>query len=399
MGKVAQVLIAGYWPDRVPRRIGVPQRPLGTQFDLVVGKAAPGSLAIVDGDRRITYEELSADVKRKSEAIAAEVDVRATLGLAGTSGPEILSLFLAGQAAGCKVALLDSSSIGAVERQIAELSPDLVITGQGIALTAAPAARKIMTAQEIDAKKGSGAVERRIRWRDVAVLLPLQNGFAGHSHTTVTAMFTALVTYIPELEQSNFICEGPLHRWDAFAGAMTALMTGRAVIFEPDHVADWGNADTYCFVSRTTAEQIVRSGKSPKWLGRLKLLFVVMSDFDVRWRRKLEGILARAILPIWGTQRTGPAISAHPFWAPVEVHGLPLTNTMLVPINPVNGEPSEVPWEMLSRAELGIEAPSVQVKDEASRGIVFDWKGNPVARTGRMVAVDRLGMIRFLDVE
>ncbi|ESW60337.1 MAG: hypothetical protein Q27BPR15_12445 [Rhodobacter sp. CACIA14H1] len=83
----------------------------------------------------------------------------------------------------------------------------------------------------------------------------------------------------------------------------------------------------------------------------------------------------------------------------MDVHGLPLTNAMLVPLNPADGDPSDVPWEMLSRAELGIEAPSVQIKDEQSAGIVFDWNGNQVARTGRIVAVDRLGMVRFLDAE
>jgi hypothetical protein len=70
---------------------------------------------------------------------------------------------------------------------------------------------------------------------------------------------------------------------------------------------------------------------------------------------------------------------------------------MLVPLDPTNGAPSEVPWEMLDRAELGIEAPSVQIQDPRSEGIVFDWNGNQVARTGRVVAVDRLGMVRFLD--
>ncbi len=399
MGKVAQVLIAGYWPDRVPRRVGVPQRPLGVQFDLVAGKAAANAVAIVARDRRVTYAELSAEVKRKAAGIATETHVRSTVALVGAEGPETLALFLAGQVAGCKVALLDSTSAAAVERQVKELSPDLVVIGRGAALAPNVAQCKTLTAEEIDARGSSGSGERRARWRDVAALLPLRSGFAGHSHTTVTAMFTALVTYIPELEKSNFVCEGPLHRWDAFAGAMTALMTGRAVIFDQAEAADWGDADAYGFISRATADRIVRAGRAPEWLSRLKLLFVVMSDFDVRWRRKLEGVLRRAILPIWGTQRTGPAISAHPFWAPVEVHGLPLTNTTLLPINPANGEPSEVPWEMLSRAELGVESPSVQVKDEASKGVVFDWKGNPVARTGRMVAVDRLGMIRFLDAE
>ena len=46
MGKVAQVLIAGYWPDRVPRRIGVPQVPIAKLLDRAVGRA-PDALALL----------------------------------------------------------------------------------------------------------------------------------------------------------------------------------------------------------------------------------------------------------------------------------------------------------------------------------------------------------------
>lgn len=400
MGKVAQVLITGYWPDRVPRRTPVPQHPLSKQFEQALGRAEAGAPAIIEGDRIISYKEFYEDAKTIAKALVARTEVRSTVALLGSAGPELLALTVAGQMAGCKVALLDPASPEALEAQLASLAPDLVALGSGASLPVS-ATNVAISVRELRQAGAAieGPSERRARWRDVAVLLPTGDGFAGHNHAGVTAMAKALTTYIPALENSHFICQGPMHRWDVFVCAITALLSGRAIVFDPNDAIGWNLGEAYGVLSRAQAEAIVNSGKAPRHLSELRLLLTVMSKFDAKWRRRLETILKRVVLPFWGTPRTGPAVLAHPSWAPVEVHGLPLTNVTLVPINPANGEPSEVPWEMLTRAELGVESPSVQMKDkddEASQTI-FEWKGNPMARTGRMVEIDRLGMVRFLD--
>ena len=180
---------------------------------------------------------------------------------------------------------------------------------------------------------------------------------------------------------------------------MTALLSGRAIVFDPNEAAAWTPSEAYGALTWEQADAIVSAGEAPRYLGELQLLFVVMSKFDVAWRRRLENILERVVLPIWGTPQTGPAVAAHPSWAPLEVHGLPLTNVTLLPLNPANGRPSDVPWEMLDRAELGIEFPSVPAKERNGEpgGALFEWRGNAVARTGAIVKVDQLGMVRFLD--
>lgn len=394
MGKVAQVLITGYWPDRVPRRIGVPQKPLGEQYLIAAAKAADAP-AIIAAEGVVSHAALLEQVRRLAAGIAALAEARATIALAGQDRAALIALFLAAQVAGCRAAFLDSSRPERLAAGLTALAPDLCITTEG-GLPPSDVPR-VLTAAQVEAA-GTKAGERRARWRDVAVLLPEGEGFVGHGHVSTTAMVKALTTYIPLLEAADAVLSGPLHRWDGYAFAMTAILSGRAVVLDPTHPGHVPG-DAYAVLSRAEADAIGRAGRAPGWARRVRLLFVVVSDFDVRWRKRLEAALGRAVLPIWGTQRTGPAICAHPSWAPVDVHGLPLTNAMLVPLNPANGDPSDVPWEMLSRAELGIEAPSVQIKDEQSAGIVFDWNGNQVARTGRIVAVDRLGMVRFLDAE
>lgn len=389
MGKVAQVLITGYWPDRVPRRIGVPQKPLGEQF-LTAAQKAGDAPALRQGSAVVSHAALLDRARRAAAALATLVEPRATVALLVRDPAQAIILLIATQLCAVRAALIDPAH----PHPLAALAPDLVLTD---APDRVPADLRMLSPSDLDpAAPGTG--ERRGRWRDVAILLPEGEGFAGHGHVSTTAMVKALTTYVPILETTDHIVTAPLHRWDGLAGVLTALLSGRAVILSPDDTA-FDPRETCSFVPRPLAETWLNTVRPPEWARQARLLFVVMSDFETRWRRRLETLLRRPILPLWGGQRMGPAICAHPSWAPVDVHGLPLTNAMLVPLDPANGTPSDVPWEMLTRAELGIEAPSVQIKDDTTEGIVFDMNGNQVVRTGRIVAVDRLGMVRFLDAE
>lgn len=389
MGKVAQVLITGYWPDRVPRRIGVPQKPLGEQF-LVAAQKAGEAPALRRGGEVVSHAALMERARRAAAAIGALVEPRATVALSVSDPAMALTLLIATQLCASRAAFLDRAN----PQSLTALAPDLVLTD---APDTVPPGLRAMTPADLDpAAPGTG--ERRGRWRDVAILLPEGDGFASHGHVSTTAMVKALTTYIPVLETIDHILIAPLHRWEGLAGALTALLSGRAVILSPEET-EFDPREASSFLPRSLAETWLRQVQAPKWARQARLLFVVMSDFETRWRRRLETLLRRPILPLWGGQRMGPAVCAHPSWAPVDVHGLPLTNAMLVPLDPATGTPSDVPWEMLTRAELGLEAPSVQIKDEGTEGIVFDLNGNQVVRTGRIVAVDRLGMVRFLDAE
>lgn len=389
MGKVAQVLITGYWPDRVPRRIGVPQKPLGEQFVVACQKAGDAP-ALRQGSTTVSHAELLSRARHAAAALAALVEPRATVALALADPVQALTLLIATQLCATRAALVDPGN----PHVLTGLAPDLVLTD---APGTMPSGLRVLNPADLDtAAPGTG--ERRGRWRDVAILLSEGAGFAGHGHVSTTAMVKALTTYIPLLETTDHILTAPLHRWDGLAGALTALLSGRAVNLSPNET-DFDPRTSCSFVPRAVAETWLYAARAPQWARQARLLFVVMSDFETRWRRRLETLLHRPILPLWGGQRMGPAICAHPSWAPVDVHGLPLTNAMLVPLDPANGTPSDVPWEMLTRAELGIEAPSVQIKDDTTAGLVFDMNGNQVVRTGRMVAVDRLGMVRFLDAE
>ncbi|ESW60336.1 MAG: hypothetical protein Q27BPR15_12440 [Rhodobacter sp. CACIA14H1] len=290
MGKVAQVLITGYWPDRVPRRIGVPQKPLGEQYLAAAAKAGDAPAILAGGGVTITHDALLAQVRLLAAGIAALVDVRGTVALAGQDRAAIIALILAAQVAGCRAAIVDDRRPGGVAAALAALAPDLTITTD--ATLPASDVPRVLTPAQVEAA-GDRPGERRSRWRDVAVLLPEEQGFAGHGHVSTTAMVKALTTYIPLLERADAVLAGPLHRWDGYALAMTAILSGRAVVLDPAHPG-LAPRDAWGVLSRAQADAIVQAGRAPDWARRVRLLFVVLSDFDVRWRKRLESALGRA---------------------------------------------------------------------------------------------------------
>jgi len=401
MGKVAQVLIEGYWPDRVPRRVAVTQVPLAKEFGRVFRKIEPNFPAIISGQHTISYQQFFDDAKILSAGLILATNLRSTVALLGLSNVDTLSLFLAAQFAGCKVALIDPTLADDILiEQIAKSAPEVLILNENtednfpdeIVRMSIHQLRQINT-------ENDNPSERRGRWRDVAVLLPFKNGLSGHNHASIIGMSKALTTYIPELAQSSFACTGPVHRWDIFAFAITTLMSGKTIVFGPNESTNWIPQESYGVITRSEADEIVEGRKESRIESELLLLFATMSDFELTWRKRLENILGRVVLPLWGTPQTGPAVAAHPSWVPLEVHGMPLTNVTLLPVDPTSGEVSEVPWEMLARAELGIESPTIQVgeQDDELSESVFDWQGKRVVRTGRIVEGDRLGMVRFID--
>jgi acyl-CoA synthetase (AMP-forming)/AMP-acid ligase II len=393
MGKVAQVLIAGYWPDRVPRRHAVSQRPLAKTLGQAE-KRAPDAPALVSADGRLSYAEFYALADRVAAGIAAEVPANASVSvLEKTERGELLGL-VGGLLAGCRVAVLDPQHAELLASWDASAPAALLVASGGAAAAATT------SVDELLARSADGGGRRNARWRDVAVRLPSGSTVVSHSHTTVAAMVTNLTTFIPLLKEVEFVCTSSLSTWFGFTGAMTALFSGRAVVLDPAAPATpWDPGTAWGILTREEADKIIAGGTPPPYLTQLRLLFVCMSSFEPSWRSHLEDRLQRVILPLWGAPEFGPAVGAHPQWAPLEMHGLPIVNVDLTPVDPVTGEPSDVPWEMLTKAELGIQSPSILV-GEGEGGppatVVKCRRGNPTVRTGEMVFVDRLGLVKFL---
>lgn len=346
---------------------------------------------------RLSYAEFYALADRVAAGIAAEVPANSSVAvLEDTPQGELLSL-VGGLLAGCKVAVLDPAHPELLASWDASAPAALLITSG--ALSAGALAGTTASLRDLIERSPDGGGRRSTRWRDVAVRLPSGSTLVSHSHTTVAAMVTNLTTFVPLIKEVDFVCTKSLSTWYSFVGALASLFSGRAVVLDPDSASGWNPGTAWGILTREEAEKIVAGAEPAPYLSQLRLLFVCMSSFEPSWRSHLEDKLQRVILPLWGAPEFGPAVAAHPQWAPLEMHGLPVVNVDLMPVDPVTGETSDVPWEMLTKAELGIQSPAILV-GEGEGGlpatVVKCRRGNPTVRTGELVFVDRLGLVKFL---
>lgn len=367
MSKVGGAVPAWYWPAGLPRRAPVPQQPIQLQLGRQVQRG-PDRPALASPARPLTYAELWSEVLE----IGQEIEARApqTVRVCEQDGLEAVLLLLGALEAGKRAALLDPES-----------PPELL-------------ASQLESAEASFAAKGTG----RAAAEEPAVLLGAGADMVVHSHFSVSAMGVSLATFVPELRRLAFCWAGPVCSWEALTGIVAALQNGAPVALasvQELHSGDHAFPDQgYTILPRAVADAFLAAGSAPPVLSRLRHVFVSTGPFTRRWRRRLEDLLGRPVLTLWGSPELGPVVSAHPSWIPLQAHGIPLVNVTLMPIDPASGNVSLVPWELLDRAGLGVESPSAMLgytdaaRTEASRL-------GRIVRLQPLVDIDHVGVVSF----
>lgn len=398
--KVGGALLGGYWPPEIPRRVAVPQLPLPA----LVRKTAQTARrrpALAAGERTLTYRELD-ELVRGVAASVRSLELRPpVVALAEEDGVDALVLLLAALDAGCRVAILDPGEpAGALAERLAGSGAGAVLTWSRPGRAAALPARLVRLAELPPVEPGPSPPARPAPPGEPAVMLPSRSGLADHSHFSLAAMATALTSFVPGLRSLDFLSPGSVLGWETLTGALGALLAGRAACFGRPDEGTVEPGEAYTVLRQRDADALVESGADPAGWGRLRYVFASIGPFSARWRRRLETALGRAVLPIWGSAEAGPAVAAHPTWYPLRAHGIPLVNVTLVPVDPATGRASEVPWAMLSQAQLGVDSPSITVADGEAEveiaGGEAEGQARRVVRTDAIVEVDTVGVVRFL---
>lgn len=395
MSKVGGALPSWYWPAGVPRRAPVPQQPLDRLLQRL-SSTVKERAAILTRERALTYGELLEEVLAVAGGMQ-KFDPPAIAVMERSAG-EALLLLMAGWFAGKQVFLADPGTPAqrlAAHLQEAKAPVALTATDPGEAGGIADV--RIVRKEEL-----AGPFREIARFRratEPAVLIPSAKGVVIHSHFSLSSMCTSLTVFIPQLRQLPFVCVTPLWCWEALLGAFAALLNGMPVVFttfaelEAGQHPPLGN-DGYTILRRREVDALVRTRYIPPLLSKLRYVFVSTGYFTVRWRRQLEALWGKGILPIWGSPEVGPAVAAHPTWFPLQSHGFPLVNVSLVPVNPATGKISIVPWEMLECAEVGVETLSAMVGyTEPARSAAV--RIGKVLRTYRIASVDHVGAVTF----
>jgi hypothetical protein len=394
--KVGGALPSWYWPDDVPRRTAVPEQTMDRAFRYRVPVVADQP-AIVSAAGTTTYAALLEAVRRTGRGIHALDPAAAVVAVCEPDFEASLVLLLAGMAAGKQVAMIDPHAPATViGRHLEQSGAAAVLTATGKDTAGVPAGVPVVAGAGLPQTDmeapGSGQSDLP------AVLIPSGDDVVVHSHFALSAMAVSLMTFVPRLRRIPYVALAPLWSWEGITGALGALLHGSHLISVPRMALDGalpGAAGGYTILRRTDADRLLETGRPPDLLSNLRYLFVSTAYFPRRWRRRAEQVLQRPILPLWGTPEVGPAVAAHPTWFPLEAHGIPLVNVFLEPVDPVRGVISDVPWELLESAEIGVDTPAGMVGFAGGHG-VERFRLNKVVRTYTRANVDIVGVVTLL---
>lgn len=394
MAKAGGALPSWFWPNGVPRRAPVSQQPLARQF-VRLFKPAGDAPALVSPQRTYCYGELDSLTGPLAPALVAAIGNGTNIAVCDRDPATAVSLLLLAWAAGRSALLLaadeDPARLAALAKRA---NCPFILAGDD------PGNAKdlpLIRRGELAPPKGVAKPVTPARVTDAALLVPDENGILAHSHYAITGMATSLLTFVPELKDMPFLALAPQGMWEYWAPTVAGLLNAKPVLFgDFDGAAVPAAAGGYTVLTRSQAGRIVESGQCPPALAGLRHVFVSCGPFSEHWRLKLERILRRPALLVWGTQEVGPAVAAHPDWAPAQAHGFPLVNVTLFPIDASNGDVSIVPWEMLDRAEIGVEPPAPPLgylpDDPAAKPALRP----KIVRTHQVATVDSVGVITLV---
>lgn len=396
MSKVGGALPSWYWPAGVPRRVAVPQQPLDRLLREKFGAIEDRPALLWDGGA-LSYGDLLERMLALAGGIQA-AQLAGTIAIAEPDPVEEVTLLLGALCAGRSVLLTDpGTATEEAAAQLREAQASAILTSSGAGKLSAAAGLGAVASGDL---RGAFREPPARRATEPAVLLPSGRGVVVHSHFSLSAMWASLAAFVIGLRQLPFICMEPIGSWEMLAGTVGAFMSGMPVRFATldqlgAHPAAGAPATGYTVITRALADRMLSEGSAPRLLGEMPYLFVSTGHFKPHWRRRLEKSCGRPIFPLWGTPEVGPVVASHPTWFPLHGHGLPLVNVSIVPIDPASGQLSIVPWEMLERAEVGVEALSAMVGYAQPRAT--DARIGKIVRTRQIAAMDHVGVVTLFQ--
>lgn len=409
MPKGAVGLVAGYWPDGVYRYIATPGLSLDEGLVGRPVKRRGREVAIVSPSGVLTYDELAAEVDKSAGALLHALGDRGTRCAIAIRDPlTALLTFLGALRARSTVCLADPSEAAKVlARQFVAFKPDLVVVddldGAASGVAAQQGIRPVASA-DLSAPVGRAKPTVRIVLKAPAVAIPGAGGsLAYHSHSSMLSGALSWSTFLALADDERLLCTRPLHTWEGLYSVLPALFRGASTALvcsgSTELVAQLErHRPTYALLP---LEEAIALGADRVAVGELRKalrgVFVsVDRPFRVTARQRLERLLGRPVMTVYGRPDIGPALASHPSWYLEEAIGIPVTNVDVWPLNPATGRPLEVPWEAIEYAEIGVKSSMTAVDrqphDGGEGGVPETWW-----RTRLVATMDPSGFFHFLS--
>lgn len=359
MAKTIAINPSWYWPDDVPRLIGVPPFILG---HMVAGRWArrrPDQVALADAGRSITYAELKSSVQEFASCLRSKLGEDERVLIHGPSGIDGVISVLGAVAANARPLLVDSS----------------IDSSDSARLAAQVGAREVDVAQLINGEGGNEVAgeERSVSdiHQPVLDLVTPDGWLAGHSSYSLVSGALSLAQFLQvENGGGSWLCAMPLSSWEGLYSAMVPLYCGATAVVATeagmsDDIADAveDHGVSYSLLPYDASQELARR-KPRRLVDAFKrslqgLLLSTERPFSPGDRRKLKKVLDVPVLTVYGLTECGPILASHPSWYVDESVGIPVTNVEVQPANPQTGEPIDTNWELLDYASMVIRAPQL----------------------------------------
>lgn len=381
MAKTIAINPSWYWPDDVPRLMGVPpmfcERLMAERW----ARRRPEVTAVADEDGAITYAELWSRAQTLAGALRERSAGCERVALVGPAGIDGVVALIGALAAHWRPILLDPRSSAAAEAAGA--------VGVDLAVAQAPAQPlagiETVALGELERLGAASAgVPRPVdanAVRDVhepAIDLVTADGWAaGHSHYSLVSGALSTAAFLGLERAETWLSAMPLWTWEGLYSTLVPLyMGGTAVVCGPEGATDaLAGAIDDCAVAYALAPfEILRDltrGRPRRLADSLKrnlrgLMLSTDRPFAAGDRRKARKALDMPILTTFGLTETGPILASHPSWYVDESVGIPVTNVEVQPANPRTGEPLDTNWELLDYATMVIRAPQLMAGYEGA---------------------------------
>jgi AMP-binding enzyme len=377
MSKGALGLLSAYWPEDTPRYAHVPLKTVGDTTIYAIAATAPERVALTNGARSITYGELATKARAFGRALRGRVDRGARVAIALDDPAELLIAMLGAFDA----EVLTFPHAGApLKEALDAFAPDLIV-GENLPAENVPS----VTFDALMTEPGKDRTGRPdFRTPILAMAMPYGRGEVVHNHRSLVATGISIGAFYLMAEDVTILLLEPPTNWWTVAMLLGAMNRGATV---------WAGWEAEIPQLPTSLNYVVCGWDRANLLlddefealtGRISAGLVVAIEraFSTSRRLRIARRLRADVMTLLGRSDLGPIVASHPAWYLNDAAGIPLPSVDLRPLNPTDGQPLNIGWEVVDSAELGVKSALAP----AGGTIVEGW-----LRSGLIAQIDPTG--------
>lgn len=373
MSKGALGLLSAFWPEDTPRYAHIPLKTVSDATIFPVADGSPQRPALIGGAGPVTYGELAVQIRSIANALRARVDQGARVAIGLSDAAQLIAAMFGAWESG---ALAFAHAGPLTQETLDAFAADLVI-GDGEGQTSFDA---LMSGAQ---KERSGRAD--FRKPILAMANPNRSGEVLHNHRSLVATSISIGTFYLMAEDVTVALLEPPTNWYSLAMLLGAIHGGATVWAAwDDHAVNLPARVDYAVCGWNRMGALLDDATGEKLAGKIAagLVVGVEEAFSPARRMRVGRRLRADILTLFGRSDLGPVLGSHPAWYLHDAAGIPLPNVDLRPLNPGNGEPLNIGWEVVDSAEIGVKSALAP----AGGTIISGW-----LRTGLAAQIDPTG--------